>query len=74
MNVLLSFPKSASDWLRYIVEYVFWRVTADEDFQGVEKLNYMSHVVGVAETLPMNKLVNSVRSKYTVKVYSALAN
>ena len=54
MNILVSFPKSASDWLRYSFEYIYLRPTADENEKPVLKLKHMLTKIGKPYEIPVD--------------------
>lgn len=62
MNILLSFPKSASDWLRYIAEFIFRQVTYDENHCGTSKLNFMLNRIGVGVQYAIDE--SAILAKY----------
>ena len=54
MNIVLSYPKCGSDWLRYIFEYIYLQPTADEDHRPVLKLKHMLTKIGQPYNVPVD--------------------
>lgn len=55
MNILVSFPKSASDWIRYVSEFIYLRPTADENPSPVLKLKHIYEKIEKDYDIPVDK-------------------
>lgn len=54
-NILITYPKSASDWLRYSMEYIYLRPTSDEGAKPISKLDNMLKKIGKNNPVNVDK-------------------
>lgn len=69
MNALVSYPKSASDWICYILEHIYLRPTADDSNKRMVKSNNVYRKLKISRrlTIPEETSVLLIKKHYMSK-------